>query len=288
MEYKEIKKCTIALTQESLGKVFMLCLGAYYSNVYTKTMMDSIIKVQASDKNILEKLKFIYEATEETEEELYHLLPTVPIPYQGEYHMVNTLEDTELKYLIAKAILPYIKQVQERYTQQQETELFEIGSITKLIRNLMTMVEILGTRPIYNRTHKMELLLDIIDAVLARTARFWEKWRYEAEEIAHNLPLNDILEVLHKDGSACLDAAFEKMLPEVVSSFLLYYREEDLFLYHLHLLANDEDSLFDECELEGYKRVLERLEQGQLLDKNIPLEEQLSWLNNEIVLAAEY
>lgn len=192
------------------------------------------------------------------------------------------MDELDLKYKLAKNVYPYIEKIQKRYTKEQERELLAFKNISALVHTLMDLIRVTAMEQVNNRKRKMERLLQIGSAVLKETEDFWNKWKYEAEEILHNLSIDEIgLIFCHEYGVH--EKAVELMLPEVVATFLLDYKGGELLLHRLWMSAEGMVDRHDK-RLEGYKQVLEFLEKGFLLQKDVPLKEQLYGLNNEIMV----
>lgn len=281
MKNKTTPKPSIRLDGVELNRVFFDCMGAYYCHVYAKSMMDAIADMQDADKDILEKLKYLENVSTQADEELHSRIPVGTVLYEGREYQDMIMDEVELKYELAQILEPYMEKIQKRYTEEQESELLRFRSISHLTATLMRLVKITTLNRIHNRKRKMELLLELVEAVWDEAKEFWCKWRYEIEEISHNLPSDEIVEALSRAGYAGLEDAVEFMLPEVVATFLINYKDGIFLMERLRMLADKESERYED-DLEGYKQVLESFEKGFLLQKNVPLKEQLHWLNNDI------
>lgn len=280
---KENKNTAVCLDGVEIKQVYFDCMGAYYGYVYAKSMMDAIVHMQDSDKTTLEKLKHLEDVSTQVEEELYSRIPVGTVLYDGKEYEDMIMDEMELKYQLAQILEPYMEKIQKRYTKEQESELFAFRNISHLTATLMKLVEITTINQVYNRKRKMELLLELVEAILGEAKEFWCKWSYQVEEISHNLPLDKIVAALSKAGYAGFEDAVELMLPEVVATFLINYKDGIFLMKRLRMLADKENETYED-DLEGYKQVLESLEKGFLLQKNIPLKEQLYGLNNNIII----
>lgn len=280
---REDKLSNIKKETKKLSDIFLVCVRAYCQKVYSKTMMDTVVEVQNCSLDVMEKLKLIIDRTKDVEETLYPCLAKVSLRHEGEVYMEEWMEDTMLRYLVAKAIHPHIQKVQERYKGEQRNDLYEYRNITYLARNIVNMMEVLTHTGSVNRTCVMNKLLEIVDAILEKAADFWQKWSCEVEEVIHNLPMEEFLDNLHKEGYYNLDIAATRMMPEVVATYFLYYHPTDYLLYQLKLQANGED-IEPECSTVGYQEALIALDKGQLLEKNVPLKEQLQEILDNILL----
>ena len=273
---KNTENKNIAFYFDEVVSTYDICLEAYSYHVYAKSMMDVILEVQDLDEDVLEKLGCIYSTLKFTERALYKYVSL------SDNFITSITDELELKYRLAEDIYPYIEKIQKRYTKEQERELLAFKNIIALVHTLMDLIRITAMEQVNNRKRKMEILLQIVNAVLKEAGDFWNKWKYEAEEILHNLPIDEIGQIFYYEYDVH-PKAVELMMPEVVATFLLDYKGGESLFHRLRMSAERIVDRHDE-RLEGYKQVLEFLEKGFLLQKNIPLKEQLYGLNNEIMV----
>ena len=125
-------------------------------------------------------------------------------------------------------------------------------------------------------------MLEITDAMLKKAEQYWRKWRYTAEEIANNIPLDEILEYLHEQGFTGIDEVLKSLLPDAVASLLFHVHSEDVFLYQLKekSLGYEKDELSDWVQSE----ILECLTKGYLYRDDMPVEEQLTSIYDKMMM----
>lgn len=273
---KNTRNKNIAFYFDDVVSAYEVCLEAYSYHVYPKSVMDVILEVQDLDEDVVEKLECIFSTMKFTERALYKYVSL------SDNSITGITDELDLKYKLAKDIYPYMEKIQKRYTKEQERELLAFKNISALVHTLMDLIRVTAMEQVNNRKRKMERLLQIGSAVLKETENFWNKWKYEAEEIVHNLPMQEIIENFYYEYGVH-PKAVELMMPEVVAAFLLDYKGGELLLHRLWMSAEGMVDRHDE-RLEGYKQVLEFLEKGFLLQEDVPLKEQLYGLNNEIMV----
>lgn len=259
-------------------------LWAFHGKIFGKTLLDATIKLQQiKDKDIFGKLDFISRETSAARKELNKLIPTDTIEYNGEIYEEPIMEAEELECIIEKAIEEYMVAIDGRYPQPQIEELFEFKGIANLARMLNFLMQKLIYTSSVDRRKVMADLLKIADASIEKLAELWSRWRYEAEEISHNLPFGEIIEKIHQEGYSNLDDAVKLMLPEVVAACLVHLREIELFIYRLELELDGVDIEAKERDRE-FLYIIEDLNRNSIIDKYLPLKDNLVSIYNEMVL----
>ena len=266
---------------KELKEILSVCSDVYVGTKYTRTFMKAVMRVNKSSTDILEKMKQIGEKTSSVADELCLSIPLKPV-FEGSEEQEYEVSVDELRYLIAKAILPYMEENELRYdSDKNDIELYVMGRIFMLSRYIYELAQ----RAVYcysmNRNSILNQLLEIANASMVKLAEYWENYQYDIEEISHNFPLHIILDEVHKNGYTDLCNAIEIMLPEVVASFYFY------FVDYKSLLCNFKDY----AENEGFvnflsekscNEILKLLNKECLYDVNRPLKEQLCEIEEKI------
>lgn len=240
---------------KELKEILSVCKDVYVGTKYTRTFMKAVMRVNKSSTDILEKMKQIGEKTSSVADELCLSIPLKPV-FEGSEEQEYEVSVDELRYLIAKAILPYMEENELRYdSDKNDIELYVMGRIFMLSRYIYELAQ----RAVYcysmNRNSIMNQLLEIANASMVKLAEYWENYQYDIEEISHNFPLHIILDEVHKNGYTDLRNAIEIMLPEVVASFYFY------FVDYKSLLCNFKDY----AENEGFVNFLSEKSCNEIL-----------------------
>lgn len=265
---------------KELKDIISILQNTYRGKIYSKTSMETVSEVNKSGTDSIEKLKLIGEKISEFDEEFCQLIP-VSEGSDGQEYEVSV---EELRYVIAEAVCPYLEKTEVRYgySSKQDKELFTMRRINKLSQYVYELANRVFYYRSGNRMSVMKPLLDIANAIMEKLSEYWQEYKYEVEQVAHNIPIYEVLDKVHKAGYTDFDKAIETMLPEVVASFFFHYRECDTFVYELKLISEDEDCDYLISET-TCNEIFKSLMRGNLYDVNRPLNEQLCEIEESIV-----
>lgn len=191
-----------------------------------------------------------------------------------------------LKLVVAEAVSPYFDKAVKCFNTREWTDLMEMGFMPNLAITMKELcVRVFELREIKpGMKHKVRMnrqLLDIIEALVNRVTMYWRHWKYVVEEIANNLPLDEILDTVHSCAIYNMDEVIKAILPDIITSLLFYVNCQDLFLFRtIERSEGIERKMYSDKILD---KILDTMGKRYLYKQTEPLEEQLITVYTEIM-----
>lgn len=244
-------------------------------------MLDAIKEVSERETNVLEKMKAI------PIESGALWRDGIDTDAYDEAVLEDVYYEDEVRAYLVSAVYPYFVKGMKSIVVNEHDELMDM----RYLANLVPLVEELLLKALHNYSifgncnhneKKINYLLEITDAMLKKAEQYWRKWRYKAEEIANNTPLDEILGYLHEQGFTGIDEVLKRLLPDAVASLLFHVHSEDVFLYQLEekYLGYEKDALSNRVQSE----ILECLAKGYLYRDDMPVEDQLTSIYDNMMM----
>ena len=279
----------------ALADIYQLSVSVLERPIMDKTKLDTIAESQAHSSDVIERMRFIEEKTKLATDELVSFLPQ---EYDECSYDKKLAVCENLKYQLAKAIECYttdiycanpfrfrlgrgskesLEQISKEWDVKWKPRVREFRAcreVDLLMTDVKRMMYLLMNGDFENRKKLMDNLLLLVDAAFCRTAEFWTKWRQEAADIEHGIPLTKILSEMFnsQDKEKEHFEICKRLLPEVIATY--YVTCFDACSELLSILTGEKAKCV-ECRDSVYRRELYELGYDVFIRDGVPLSEDI-------------